>query len=163
LESALDRFCEVADDRRFGIEGVHVIGDGGRCAERRWIADIRRDVFSVSKTVTSLAVGMLAHDGLLTLDDPVLLHLPELADTAAPGSEAMTVGHLLSMTISCCHACSGRSASEIRSGCAVLWASRSVRSDCTCEPQRSPGSRSCSCGKVSTTAGASYRPSTSRA
>jgi len=98
LEAALDRFCEVADGRRFGIEGVHVVGDGGRCAERRWIADIRRDVFSVSKTVTSLAVGMAAHDGLLTLHDPVLLHLPELADTAAPGSEAMTVRHLLSMT-----------------------------------------------------------------
>jgi CubicO group peptidase (beta-lactamase class C family) len=98
LEAALDRFCEVADGRRFGIEGVHVVGEGGRCAERRWIGDIRRDVFSVSKTVTSLAVGMLAHDGLLTLDDPVLMHLPELADTAAPGTEAMTVGHLLSMT-----------------------------------------------------------------
>jgi len=98
LESALDRFCEVADGRRFGIEGVHVVADGGRCVERRWIADIRRDVFSVSKTVTSLAVGMAAHDGLLTLDDPVLTHLPELADTAAPGSEAMTVRHLLGMT-----------------------------------------------------------------
>jgi hypothetical protein len=83
LEAALDRFCEVADGRRFGIEGVHVVADGRRFVERRWIADIRRDAFSVSKTVTSLAVGMLAHDGLLTLDDPVLMHLPQLADTAA--------------------------------------------------------------------------------
>jgi len=98
LEAALDRFCEVADGRRFGIEGVHVAADDGRVVERRWIDDIRRDVFSVSKTVTSLAIGMLAHDGLLTLDDPVLMHLPELADTAAPGTEAMTVRHLLSMT-----------------------------------------------------------------
>ena len=98
LEAAIDRFCEVADARRLGIEGVHVVTDGGHFVERRWIDDIRRDVFSVSKTVTSLAVGMLAHDGLLTLDDPVLMHLPELADTAAPGAEAMTVRHLLSMT-----------------------------------------------------------------
>jgi CubicO group peptidase (beta-lactamase class C family) len=98
LEAALDRFCEVAERRRFGIDGVHVVTDGGHFVERRWIDDIRRDVFSVSKTVTSLAVGMLAHDGLLTLDDPVLMHLPELADTAAPGAEAMTVRHLLSMT-----------------------------------------------------------------
>jgi hypothetical protein len=29
---------------------------------------------------------------------PVLMHLPELADTAAPGAEAMTVRHLLSVT-----------------------------------------------------------------
>jgi CubicO group peptidase (beta-lactamase class C family) len=98
LEAALDRFFEVADDRRLGLEGVHVLDDGGRSAERRRIGDIRRDVFSVSKTVTSLAVGMAADDGLLILDDPVLMHLPGLADTAAPGSEAMTVRHLLSMT-----------------------------------------------------------------
>jgi CubicO group peptidase (beta-lactamase class C family) len=55
-------------------------------------------VFSVSKTVTSLAVGMLEGDGALSLDDPVLAHLPELADTAAAGSETITVGHLLRMT-----------------------------------------------------------------
>src|SRR5881628_2381699 len=98
LEAALDQFWTAADSRRLGLDGVHVTADDGRCGERRWIDDIRRDVFSVSKTVTSLAVGMLAGDGLLTLEDPVLTHLPELADTGAPGAEAMTVGHLLSMT-----------------------------------------------------------------
>jgi CubicO group peptidase (beta-lactamase class C family) len=41
---------------------------------------------------------MLETDGALTLDDPVLKHLPELADTAAPGSKKITVGHLLRMT-----------------------------------------------------------------
>jgi CubicO group peptidase (beta-lactamase class C family) len=98
LEAALDRFSENADARRFGIEGIQVVLDDGRHAERRWIDDIRRDVFSVSKTLTSLAIGMVEHDGLLTLDDPVLMHLPDLADTAAPGVEAMTVRHLLRMT-----------------------------------------------------------------
>jgi CubicO group peptidase (beta-lactamase class C family) len=98
LEAALDRFCETADDRRFGIEGVQVVLDDGRWAERRWIDDIRRDVYSVSKTLTSLAIGMVEDDGLLTIDDPVLMHLPDLADTAAPGSEAMTIRHLLGMT-----------------------------------------------------------------
>jgi CubicO group peptidase (beta-lactamase class C family) len=55
-------------------------------------------VFSVSKTVTSLAIGMLEGDGVLSLDDPVLAHLPGMADTAAAGSEMITVGHLLRMT-----------------------------------------------------------------
>ncbi|MEO8888716.1 MAG: serine hydrolase [Jatrophihabitantaceae bacterium] len=59
---------------------------------------MRRDVFSVSKTVTSLAVGLLEGDGRLSLEDPVLTHLPELADTAAAGSERITIGHLLRMT-----------------------------------------------------------------
>jgi CubicO group peptidase (beta-lactamase class C family) len=98
LNATLDRFCQVADARRLGIEAIQVVADDGHHGERRRIADIRRDVFSVSKTVTSLAVGMLEGDGVLNLDDPVLAHLPELADTAAAGSETITVGHLLRMT-----------------------------------------------------------------
>lgn len=98
LDAALDRFWEAADTRRLGIDAVQVVADSGPHGERRRIDDIRRDVFSVSKTVTSLAVGMLEGDGALSLDDPVLAHLPELADTAAAGSEAITVGHLLRMT-----------------------------------------------------------------
>jgi CubicO group peptidase (beta-lactamase class C family) len=98
LDTALDRFWAAADARRLGVDTVQVVTDSGPHGERRRIDDIRRDVFSVSKTVTSLAVGMLAGDGALSLDDPVLAHLPGLADTAAPGSEKITVGHLLRMT-----------------------------------------------------------------
>lgn len=98
LDAALDRFWEAADACRLGIDAIQVVADNGPHGERRRIDDIRRDVFSVSKTVTSLAVGMLAGEGALSLDDPVLAHLPELADTAAAGSEAITVGHLLRMT-----------------------------------------------------------------
>jgi CubicO group peptidase (beta-lactamase class C family) len=98
LDAALDRFWQAADARGLGIDDVHVVADNGTHGERRRIGDIRRDVFSVSKTVTSLAIGMLEGDGALSLDDPVLAHLPELAGTAAAGSEAMTVRHLLRMT-----------------------------------------------------------------
>lgn len=98
LDAALDRFWEAVEGRRLGVDVVQVVADGGWHGERRRIDDIRRDVFSVSKTVTSLAVGMLEGDGMLSLDDPVLAHLPGLADTAAAGSEAITVGHLLRMT-----------------------------------------------------------------
>jgi CubicO group peptidase (beta-lactamase class C family) len=98
LDAALDRFWEAAAARGLGIDAVQVVADSGPGGERRRIDDIRRDVFSVSKTVTSLAVGMLEGDGALSLDDPVLAYLPGLAGTAAAGSEAITVGHLLRMT-----------------------------------------------------------------
>ena len=98
LDAALDGFWEAADARQLGIDAIQVVTDNGRHGERRRIDDIRRDVFSVSKTVTSLAVGMLEADGALGLDDPVLAHLPGLADTAAAGSAAITIGHLLRMT-----------------------------------------------------------------
>jgi CubicO group peptidase (beta-lactamase class C family) len=98
LDAALDGFWAAADARGLGIDAIQVVPGSGPLGERRRIDDIRRDVFSVSKTVTSLAVGMLEGEGALSLDDPVLAHLPELADTAAAGSEAITVGHLLGMT-----------------------------------------------------------------
>jgi CubicO group peptidase (beta-lactamase class C family) len=98
LDAALGRFWEAAEAGGLGIDAIEVVPDDGPHGERRRIDDIRRDVFSVSKTVTSLAVGMLVGDGALSLDDPVLAHLPGLADTAAAGSEKITVGHLLRMT-----------------------------------------------------------------
>jgi hypothetical protein len=53
LDAALDRFWEVAETRRLGIDSIQVVADDGRHGERRRIADIRRDVFSISKTVTA--------------------------------------------------------------------------------------------------------------
>jgi CubicO group peptidase (beta-lactamase class C family) len=97
LDAALDGFWEAATARGLGIDAIQVVTSDGRPGERRRVDDIRRDVFSVSKTVTSLAVGLLAGEGALSLDDPVLAHLPGLAATAAAGSEAITVGHLLRM------------------------------------------------------------------
>jgi CubicO group peptidase (beta-lactamase class C family) len=79
LDAALDRFWAAADARQLGVHTIEVVVDHGPHAERRRIDDIRRDVFSVSKTVTSLAIGMLEGDGVLTLDDPVLAHLSEIS------------------------------------------------------------------------------------
>ena len=66
LDAALDGFWEAADAQRLGIDAIEVVADDGRHGERRRIDDIRRDVFSVSKTVTSLAVGLLEGEGALT-------------------------------------------------------------------------------------------------
>ncbi len=45
-----------------------------------------------------VAVGIAHGEGLLRLDDPVLMHLPQFADTAASGVEQVTIEHLLRMT-----------------------------------------------------------------
>ncbi|MDN5552112.1 MAG: beta-lactamase family protein [Brevibacterium sp.] len=55
-------------------------------------------MYSVSKTFTSVAAGIACDEGLLGLDDAVVDHLGELADTMAPGVEEVTIRHLLSMT-----------------------------------------------------------------
>ncbi len=92
------RFGHAASARSLGVDGVHVHQEGRDSVERHWAADIRRDVFSVSKTFTSVAVGIAADEELLRVDDPVLRYLPGLAAAAGDGVEAVTIRHLLTMT-----------------------------------------------------------------
>ncbi|TCC61207.1 class A beta-lactamase-related serine hydrolase [Kribbella pittospori] len=50
---------------------------------------------SATKPIPSVAIGLLWQRGLLDLDDPVCLHIPEFA---AAGKQAVTIRHLLSHT-----------------------------------------------------------------
>ncbi|SKC38572.1 CubicO group peptidase, beta-lactamase class C family [Krasilnikoviella flava] len=61
--------------------------------------DVPQRMYSVSKTITGLAVGLLAAEGALSLDDPVVRHFPDLvADVPAhPWLEATTLHHMLAM------------------------------------------------------------------
>jgi CubicO group peptidase (beta-lactamase class C family) len=53
--------------------------------------------FSVSKSITSLLVGIAVDEGLIeNIDDPVTKYIPELR-TADPGFQQQTIRHLLNM------------------------------------------------------------------
>ncbi|HXH33681.1 MAG TPA: serine hydrolase domain-containing protein [Plantibacter sp.] len=55
-------------------------------------------LYSLSKSFTSTAVGMAVGEGLLSLDDTVISHFPELdAEITDPRSRAMLVRHVLAM------------------------------------------------------------------
>ncbi|MBL0887561.1 serine hydrolase domain-containing protein [Myceligenerans indicum] len=53
-------------------------------------------MYSVSKTVTGLAVGLLEAEGALSADDPITAHFPEMSPVH-PWLEATTIRHLLTM------------------------------------------------------------------
>jgi CubicO group peptidase (beta-lactamase class C family) len=89
---------QAVAERGLGLEGIHVTRAGEAPVSFRWVSDDRREVYSVSKTFTSVAVGIARADGLLDLDDLALTHLPEFKNTAAEGVEELTIRHLLSMT-----------------------------------------------------------------
>jgi len=56
-------------------------------------------LYSLTKSFTSIAVGMAIADGLLSLDDRVVDVLPEhVPDDVSPRGAAVTVHHLLSMS-----------------------------------------------------------------
>ncbi|MBA4866740.1 beta-lactamase family protein [Streptomyces sp. PSKA54] len=58
--------------------------------------DTPQRMYSVSKTVTGLAIGLLAGEGALSLDDPIAAHFPEMAPVH-PWLEATTIRHMLAM------------------------------------------------------------------
>lgn len=58
--------------------------------------DTPQRMYSVSKTFTSLAIGLLADSGVLSLDDPVVDHFAEMAPVQ-PWLAATTVRNVLAM------------------------------------------------------------------
>lgn len=95
LEQSLERFVSAVDAEGLGVYGVH-LRRGEKTAVHRWRSDDRVNLYSVSKGVCALAVGIAADEGLLTLDTTVAEALPQLE--LGPGVAEVTVRHLLSMT-----------------------------------------------------------------
>lgn len=85
-------------ERGLGIEGVHIYTRDRAPVEHHWVADIRRDVFSISKSFTSVAVGIAQAEGLLDIRDAMLCHLGHLAPVPAHGIDAVTIRDLLMMS-----------------------------------------------------------------
>ncbi|NIZ91876.1 serine hydrolase domain-containing protein [Kineococcus rubinsiae] len=86
-----------------GIEphGLVVLRHGHVVAEGWWApytAERPHLLYSFSKSVTSTAVGLAAAEGLLTLDDTVLSHFPELdAEVTDPRSRSMRIRDVAAM------------------------------------------------------------------
>lgn len=107
---------ELAADWRASVEHEGVVGSSialvhdGRLArlETTGMADLERGLpvdsgtiyhwASITKTFTAIAIMQLRDRGLLSLDDPIVDHVPELRDVHNPfGSmEAITIRHLMS-------------------------------------------------------------------
>ena len=60
-----------------------------------WDRGAEQNVFSVTKSVTGLAVGIASDEGLLSVDDPASLYIEEWQGT---DSESVTIAQLLSHT-----------------------------------------------------------------
>lgn len=93
--SLLDRFVADVDRHGLGAYGVHVL-IGGDEAQHRWRSDDRENIYSVSKGVCALAVGMAIDEGVLSLETSVSESLSSME--CGPGVDEVTVRHLLTMS-----------------------------------------------------------------
>jgi CubicO group peptidase (beta-lactamase class C family) len=99
LEDGLASGAECGLSLAVDVDGQTVADVWGGFADeartRPWERDTIVNVWSTTKTVTSLAVLMLADRGLVDLDAPVARYWPEFA---AQGKEGVLVRHLMSHT-----------------------------------------------------------------
>jgi CubicO group peptidase (beta-lactamase class C family) len=86
---------------QFEMHGLLVVKRGTVVAEAEWAPYRLREpvlMYSLSKGFTSVAVGLAVAEGLLSLDDRVLDHLPEYADRAVPELRDLRIRHVLTMS-----------------------------------------------------------------
>lgn len=116
-----------------GILGVKVTQDGIDIAKHLWDDECRRNVYSVSKSFTSAAVGIAVKEGLLSLEEKLVDAFPE--DIPAEPGEYLgqaVVRDLLTM-------CLGQGNSELMGSQRPLyqeedWVKMSLAFPFTCPP-----------------------------
>lgn len=90
-----DAIVRHVDGIGFRAHGLHVL-HGDEVAEHHWTPDVRREVHSVAKGISVLAVGIAADDGLVDVDEPIVAAFPGVR--LGQGVEHVTLRHLLTMT-----------------------------------------------------------------
>ncbi len=96
-------FLTAVREHDLGLHGLVVARHGHVIAEgwvRPYAADRAQLVYSLSKTLTATAVGLLVQEGRLGLDDLVVDHVPDLDRSSLdPHWLEVRVRHCLSMTV----------------------------------------------------------------
>ena len=99
---AISAFIRAAERRLDALHSFMLLRHGFVVAAGWWEPYQRRDqhmLFSLSKSFTSSAIGLLVAEGRLSIDDPVLAFFPAEAPLAPSANlQAMRVRHLLTMS-----------------------------------------------------------------
>ncbi len=94
----LDKFVEAA--RKLGLLGVKVTQNDELKAEWLFEPEIRRNIYSASKSFTSCAVGFAVQEGLLRLDEKLIdVFADELPEEVNEHMKKATIRDLLTMSL----------------------------------------------------------------
>lgn len=94
----LERFIEAA--KPLGVLGIKVNRGDELIAEWYLEGEIRRNIYSATKSFTSCAVGFAVQEGLLSLDEKLVdVFCDDLPDTVSENLKKATVRDLLTMCL----------------------------------------------------------------
>jgi CubicO group peptidase (beta-lactamase class C family) len=91
-------FVNAIEGQGLKVKGIVVLRHGEKIAEHHWVKERPENVYSVSKSFTSIAVGMAVEEGRLSLADRVVDRFPGLVKKPGKRLAALTLEHLLTMT-----------------------------------------------------------------
>lgn len=92
----------VIDEEQYNIHNLMLLKSGSRvfrASAEGFDEDTKEEVYSVSKSFTSVAIGILSDMNLLNIDDYVLFYFKNDIDQYSPGYEKLQIRHLLTMSV----------------------------------------------------------------
>lgn len=96
-------FIDAVEASDLEVHSFMLVRNGKVVAQGWWDPygpDLRHIMFSASKTVTALGVGIAVDEGRLSLDDRVVSFFPEqVTDSVSDAMRELTVRHLLTMSV----------------------------------------------------------------
>ncbi len=95
--SIFDTFRLTVAEQTLGVYGIVAQHPGKPAVAHRFRADDKVNLYSASKTFTSIAIGIALDEKRFSLDDSVLGFFPEFASAASAGSDKITLRNLLHM------------------------------------------------------------------
>lgn len=97
-----EKFLSLLEEKNAGMDSVLFVRDGRICLEKYWNGygrNTNHRMYSVGKSFTAIAVGLLVSDGKLSLEDYVCDYFPEkLPEKVHPYIRNMQIKHLLTMS-----------------------------------------------------------------
>ena len=98
--SAITAFIDEINEKKLGLQSFTVVRHDKGCAKGFWkpyAKEYPHVLYSMSKSVTSTAVGFAVSEGLLKLDDNISKFFPEYASAGMSPNNKITVEMLLTM------------------------------------------------------------------
>ncbi len=100
-QQQVDHFLHTLAQWEINLHSVLMLR-GNDIFHEQYVAPYKADtihrMYSVTKTFVAVAIGFLADEGKLSLDDPIIKYFPDkLPETVSPWLEKQTIRHMLTM------------------------------------------------------------------